>query len=125
MFAQGDKILAKHFRSSNPKWLSGEIFQSTGALSYLIKLSNGVKTCCHVDHICKPKSLSSLPNNIDQHQDEHMEPEVYDSVPFSIVESSATPSEPTPHHGECSTGSHSEGLLCRSTQNTAIKPISY
>ena len=91
MFAPGDKILAKNFRSSNPKWLSGEIIQSTGPLSYLIKLSNGVETRCHVDHIRKTKSLLSLPNNVDQHQDEHMEPEVYDSVPFSIVESSGTP----------------------------------
>ena len=61
------------------------------------------------------KSLSSLPNNIDQHQDECVEPEVYDSVPFSIVESYATPSEPIPHRGEHSTGSNSEGLLHRST----------
>ena len=115
MFAPGDKILAKNFRSSNPKWLSGEIIRSTGPLSYLIKLSNGVETRCHVDHIRKTKSLLSLPNNVDQHQDEHMEPEVYDSVPFSIVKSSGTPSEPTPHCGECSTGSHSKGLLHRST----------
>ena len=67
MFAQGDKILAKNFRSSNPKWLSGEIIQSTCPLSYLIKLSNGVETCRHVDHIRKTKSLSSLSNNVDQH----------------------------------------------------------
>ena len=74
MFAQGDIILAKNFRSSNPKWLSGEIIRSTGPLSYLIKLSNGVETRRHVDHICKTKSLSSLSNNVDQHQDEHVEP---------------------------------------------------
>ena len=116
MFAQGDKILAKNFRSSNSKWLSGEIIRSTGPLSYLIKLSNGVETRHHIDHISKTKSLSSLPNNVDQHQDEHVEPEVYDSAPFSTVESSATPSEPTPHRGERSTGSHSEGLLHRSTR---------
>ena len=108
--------MAKNFRSSNPKWLSGEIIRSTGPLSYLIKLSNGVETHDHVDHIHKTKFLSSLPNNVDQHHDEHMEPKVYDSVPFSIVESSATPSEPTPHHGEHSSGSHSEGLLRQSTR---------
>ena len=74
MFAQGDKIFAKNFRSSNPKWLSGEIIRSTSPLSYLIKLSNGVETRRHVDHIRKTKSLSCLPNNVDQHQDKHMEP---------------------------------------------------
>ena len=79
-------------------------------------MSNGVETCHYVDHIRKTESSSSIPNNIDQHQDEYVEPEVYDSAPSSIIESSATPSEPTPHRGERSTESHSEGLLCRSTR---------
>ena len=99
MFAPGEKIWLKFSDHLILSRFSGEIIQSTGLLSYFIKLSNGVETHRHVDHIHKTKSLSSLPNNIDQHQ--HVEPEVYDSVPFSIMESSATPSKPTPHRGEC------------------------
>ena len=40
IFAPGDKSLAKNFRSPDPSWLCGAIIQSTGQLSYLIKLSN-------------------------------------------------------------------------------------
>ena len=76
---------------------------------------SGVETYCYVDHVYKTESSLSLPNNVDQHHDKHLEPEVYDSVPSSIIESSATPSETTPQSGEHSTGGHSKGLLRQST----------
>ena len=43
--------------------------------------------------------LYLITNNLNKHQDKHVEPEVYDSVPSSIVESPATQSEATPHIG--------------------------
>ena len=43
--------------------------------------------------------LYVITNNLNQHQDKHVEPEVYDYVPSSIVESPATQSEATPHIG--------------------------
>ena len=40
MFLVGEKVLAKNFRSSRPKWIVGEVVEVSGPLSYVIKLNN-------------------------------------------------------------------------------------
>lgn len=50
-FCIGDHVLIKNFRSKKPKWLAGSIVKCSGPLSYHIRLSDGVITRRHVDHI--------------------------------------------------------------------------
>ena len=48
----------KNFGTSNPQWLNGEIVETTGPLSYRIKLSVGTEVRRHVDHIRLDKSAT-------------------------------------------------------------------
>ena len=50
LFSKGDGVYVKNF-SSGPKWLSGQVSESTGPVSYVILLTDGRSLRRHVDHI--------------------------------------------------------------------------
>ena len=73
IFSVGDKVLAKNFRSSRPKWLVGEVVKVSGPLSYVIKLTNGRR---HVDYVKKRDYVSE---SVDPAPDSRIESEMYGS----------------------------------------------
>ena len=74
MFSVGEKVLAKHFRSSCPKWLAGEVVKVSSPLSYVIKLTNRTEVRCHVDYVRKREYVSE---SLDLSPDSQIEAEIY------------------------------------------------
>ena len=74
MFSVGEKVLAKNFRLSHPKWLIGKVVKDSGPLSYVIKLTNGTEIRRHVDYVRKRDYVSE---SLDSAPDSQIDSEMY------------------------------------------------
>ena len=74
MFLVGEKLLAKNFKSSCPKWLIGKVVKVSGPLSYVIKLTNRTEIRRHVDYVRKRDYVSE---SLDSASDSQIDSEVY------------------------------------------------
>ena len=78
-FSDNQPVLTRNFGRGH-KWLKGEIIKSTGPVSYLVKLQNGIQVHRHQDQIRKHVETSTNVTVTDKSDEESL------SVPTIVTD---------------------------------------